>query len=250
MVDYYNVGAYCAFFGFAVALPFALIIMSYFLLPGRNSRFYIALFFEMVATALGCAYFAAFWNLGKTASDIAYAILVMICVNLLVSLLDAALRFRRPIHSFHLLLAHACLWVGCIATVAWYRDYTRAINYVSWEAWSFIAMWCGAMIAIAFPPLIDYLFFYRGYLVPDDNLVSVTKGQAADNVTPGNDVAIPVSNTRTKEVAQDRAETSPLRGTQDLSRGDQVARDQTTMVNEGDFENRDSVKLHTAGARS
>jgi len=245
MVNYYDVGAYCAFFGFAVALPFALIIMSYFLLPGRNSRFYVGLLLELAATALGCAYFAAFYKLGKTASDIAWAILIMICVNLIVSLIDACLKFRRPIHSFHLLLAHACLWVGCIATVAWYRDYTRAFGYVSWNAWSFIAMWSGAMIAIAFPPLLDYIFFYRGYLVPDDNLVAVTKGQAVnDNVTPGNDVAVPISNTRTKEVAHNRAETSPLRGTQDLSRGDQVARDQTTMVHEGDFENGDSVKLH------
>jgi len=245
MVNWYDVGGYCSFFGFAVALPFALIIMSYFLLPGRNSRFFIGFFFEMVATALGCAYFTAFYKIGTTASNIAWAILIMICINFFVSLIDICLKFRRPTHSFHLLFAHACLWVGCIATVVWYRDYTRAFGFVSWEAWSFIAMWSGAMIAIAFPPLLDYLFFYRGYLVPDDNLVSVTKGQAVgDTVTPGSDVVVPMSNTRTQEVAQNRAETSPLRGTQDLGRGDQVARDQTTMVHEGDFENADSVKLH------
>jgi len=171
----------------------------------------------------------------------------MIILNLFISLLDAALKFRRPIHSFHLLFAHACLWVGCIATVAWYRDYNRAFGYVTWSAFSFIAMWCGAMIALPFPPLIDYLFFYRGYLVPDDNLVSVTKGKEVETTTPGGDV-VPVVHT--KEIAHNRAETSPLRGAQDLNRGDAVARDQTTMVHEGDFENPDSVKVHHPTSRT
>jgi len=244
-VNWYDVGAYCAFFGFAVAFPLALVIMSYFLLPGRNSRFYVGLYFEIVATALGIAYFVAFYRLNTTPSHIAWAILIMILVNFFVSIVDTAAQYRRPIHSFHLLLAHSCLWVGCIATVAWYRDYNRAFGYVSWEAFSFIAIWCGAMIALPFPPLVDYLFFYRGYLVPDDTLVSVTKGK--DTETP---MGTEVAPARTQEVAQNQAETSPLRGTRDTLSGDQVARNQTTVVHEGDFENPDTVKLHPVNARS
>jgi len=241
-VNWYDVGAYCAFFGFAVSLPLALVIMSYFLLPGRNSRFYVGLYFEIVATALGIAYFVAFYRLDTTPTHIAWAILIMILVNFFVSIADAIFQYRRPIHSFHLLLAHACLWVGCIATVAWYRLNNEAFGFVSWEAFSFIAIWCGAMIALPFPPLVDYLFFYRGYLVPDDSLVSVTKEKSTD--TPmGTEVA-------SQEVAQNRAETSPLRGARDTLSGDQVARDQTTVVHEGDFENPDSVKLHPVIARS
>jgi len=219
MVNWYDVGAYCAFFGFAFSLPLALVIMSYFLLPGRNSRFYVGLYFEIVATALGITYFVAFYRLSYTPSHIAWAILIMILVLFFTSIADAILQFHRYIHSFHLLLAHACLWVGCIATVLWYRDFNIDFGYASWEAFSFIAIWCGAMIALPLPPLVDFLLFYRGYLVPDDKLVSVTKGKSTE--TP---MGTEVAPTRTQEVAQNRAETSPLRGTRGTL-GDQVARD-------------------------
>jgi len=168
-------GAFCNFFAYEFSLPLALIIMSYFLLPGKNSRFYIALFWEAVATALGIAAYTAFHKQNMTPTQIGYSILVLIIVNLFVSIVDVILKFRRPIHTFHLLLAHACLWVGVIATVFWWRDYTYFNGYRTWATDSFIAMWGGAMIAIVFPPLIDYIFFYRGYLVPDDDLVRETK---------------------------------------------------------------------------
>jgi hypothetical protein len=250
-MDYYDRGAYCSFFGFAVALPLALIIMSYFLLPGRNSRFYVGLYFETVATALGIAYFTAFYALNKTASNIAWSILILIIVNLFISFLDIILKFRRPLHSFHLLLAHACLWVGCIACVDWYRDYNRAFGYTSWEAFTFIAMWAGAMIALPFPPLVDYLFFYRGYLVPDEDLTSVTTTKKVETaqgteVVPGT-AGSTTESMAPKEVAQNPSETSPLRGRDPV---DPIPRDQTTVVNEGDFENPDAVKLHPVNSRS
>jgi len=176
-------GAYCDFFAYECALPLGIIIMSYLLVPGKNSRFYIALFFEAVATALGIAGYTAFHAYdGRSATRIGISILVMIIVNLAVSILDAALKFHRIIHTFHLLLAHACLWIGGLATVWWYRDWSRnaEVQYKSWEVWSFISIWSGAMIAIGFPALIDYVFFHRGYLVPDGQMVPTKVVETAD----------------------------------------------------------------------
>jgi len=183
-----NRGAFCNFFAYEFCLPFALVVMSYLLLPGKNTRFYVAFLYEAAATALGIAAYTAWHVQNVTPSRLGYTILVLIIVNLAVSLLDIILSFRRPIHTFHLLLAHACLWVGVIATVAWWRDHTYYNGYRNWSTDSFIAMWGGAMIALVFPPLIDYLFFYRGYLVPDDDLVRETKVTTTETGEEGNAV--------------------------------------------------------------
>jgi len=164
-----QVGAYsdlfayecCLVFGLALGLYLNLWIIRYF-------RFHLMFIFEAIAMALGVSGFHAFTSANETPTRIGYAALVLIIVNLAFGLIDMILRYRnRAMHTLHLLVSNAALWVGCIATTAWYRDGLRQNGYNDIWVFSFICMWGGAMIALPVPGTLNYLLFYEGPYNPE-----------------------------------------------------------------------------------
>jgi len=165
-----NIGAYSNFFAFECALVLGLLTGVYCNVPYlRRCRFFIMLFLEVAACALGISGFMAFNRDNLAVTRIAYSALVLVIANLVVALLDFCARYPRPFHLFHLLLANATLWIGCIATTSWYRDgYRQPSGETYKDLWvfSFITMWGGAMIAIPIPGTLLYIFYNEGAYRP------------------------------------------------------------------------------------
>jgi len=122
-----------------------------------------------------------FFTQGTTPTKIGYTALVIIVVNLAFSLVDMGLCFKnRALHTIHLLVANAALWIGCIATTARYRDNLREHGYADIWVFSFICMWGGAMIALPAPGVFSYLYFQQGPWNPNwvaENPAEVQKRQ-------------------------------------------------------------------------
>jgi len=164
-----QVGAYSDLFAYECCLIIALIIGEYLNIRLiRACRFHFMFLFEAFAMALGISGFAAYASRRQEPTKIAYAALVMIVVNLAFSLLDMLLCFKnRALHTLHLLVANAALWIGCIATTAWYRDNLQQHGYADIWVFSFICMWGGAMIALPAPGVFAYLYGQQGPYNPD-----------------------------------------------------------------------------------
>jgi len=164
-----EVGAYSDLFGYECCLIFGIVLGVYLNIKLiRACRYHLMFFFELCATALGGSGFHAFTAAGDTPTKIAYSALVMICVNLGFSTLDMILCFKnRALHTLHLLVANAALWVGCIATTSWYRDNLQKHGYTDIWVFSFICMWGGAMIALPVPGVINYCLLHQGPFNPE-----------------------------------------------------------------------------------
>jgi len=161
-----EVGAYSDLFAYEFCLVVALLLGLYFNVRFiRACRFHLMFLWEMIACALGISGFHAFAAAvpPQTPTHIAYSALVLIVVNLAFSLVDMILCFKnRALHTLHLLVASAALWIGCIATTAWYRDSLQNNGYNDIWVFSFICMWGGAMIAVPIPGVVNYLLFFEG----------------------------------------------------------------------------------------
>jgi len=164
-----QVGAYSDLFAYEFCLIGALLIGEYLnVLLLRACRFHIMFLFELAACALGSSGFQAYYTQGTTPTKIGYSALVMIVVNLGFSLTDMILCFKnRALHTIHLLVANAALWVGCIATTARYRDNLKDAGFYDIWVFSFICMWGGAMIALPAPGVFNYLYFQQGPYNPN-----------------------------------------------------------------------------------
>jgi len=166
-----EVGAYSDLFAYEFCLVVALLLGLYFNVRFiRACRFHLMFLWEMIACALGISGFHAFAGATppQTPTHIAYSALVLIIVDLAFSLVDMILCFKnRALHTLHLMVAIASLWIGCIATTAWYRDSLQNNGYNDIWVFSFICMWGGAMIAVPIPGVVNYLLFFEGPYNPD-----------------------------------------------------------------------------------